>query len=110
MTETKMFYLTGRTGKKYRFYTFPGPGSLKSEGGLYAITRRSQNEEVWEHEVVKIDETQNMSDLKAMMESDSYECRPGGNCFAARLESNPQKRKRAAEDLWSNYFPSILSA
>src|SRR5210317_1953204 len=99
MTEIKMFYLTGRTGKKYLFYTFPGPGSLKPEGGLYAITKRSWNEEVWEHEVVKIDETSNMSELKAMMESEGYECHPGGNCFAARLESNPLKRKRAAEDL-----------
>jgi hypothetical protein len=110
MTEIKMFYLTGRTGKKYRFYTFPGPNSLKPEGGLYAITRRSQKKKVWEHEVVKIDETSNMSELKAMMESEGYDCHPGANCFAARLENDSLKRKRAAEDLWSNYFPSILSA
>lgn len=110
MTEVKMFYLTGRTGKKYRFYTFPGPNSLKADGGLYVITKRSLNEEVWEHEVVKIDETSDMSDLKAMMEREGYKCRAGGNCFAARLESNPLKRKRAAEDLWGNYFPSLLSA
>jgi len=110
MTEIKMIYLTGRTGKKYRFYTFPGPDGLKPEGGIYAITKRSQNEDVWEHEVVKIDETTDMSDLKAMMKRAGYDCRAGANCIAARLERNPSKRRRAAEDLWGNYFPSVLSA
>ncbi|MEN8224920.1 MAG: hypothetical protein ABFS05_06115 [Bacteroidota bacterium] len=105
-----MIYLTGRTGKKYRFYTFAGPDRLKAEGGIYAITKRILKEGVWEHEVIKIDETHNMSELKAMMSHPGYDCRKGANCLAARLEDHPVKRKRAAEDLWGNYFPSMLSA
>ena len=110
MNEIKMIYLTGRTGKKYRFYTFAGPDGLKADGGIYAITKRSQIENVWEHEVIQIDVTKDMSGLKAMMSRKGYDCRKGANCIAARLESNPLKRKRAAEDLWGNYFPSMLSA
>ena len=109
MNEIKMIYLTGRTGMKYRFYTFAGPDSLKSEGGIYAITKRSQNEDAWEHEVVEINETANMSELKALLSSAGYDCHVGANCFAARLENNPLKRKRAADDLLGNYFPALLS-
>ena len=111
MTEIKIIYLTGRTGKKYRFYTFPGPDSLKAEGGIYAITKRIMIKgNLWEHEVMEIDLTKDMSELKAMMARVGYDCRKGANCLAARLEGNPLKRKKAAEDLWGNYFPSMLSA
>jgi hypothetical protein len=51
MDKVKIIYLTGRTGKKYRFYTFPGPENLKAEGGVFAITKRRQLENKWEHEV-----------------------------------------------------------
>lgn len=110
MTDVKIIYLTGRTGKKYRFYTFPGPDSLKADGGIFAITKRSQNDEVWEHEVMRIDETDNMSELKMLLARSGYDCSKGANCVAARLENDPVKRKKAAEDLWGNYFPSMLSA
>lgn len=109
MTDVKIIYLTGRTGKKYRFYTFPGPESLKAEGGVYAITRRSLINDVWEHEVMRIDATDNMSELKVLLARSGYDCRKGANCLAARLENNPIKRKKAAEDLWGNYFPSMLT-
>jgi hypothetical protein len=110
MHEIKMIYLKGRTGKQYRFYTFSCPDSLKAEGGLYAITRRSPDEDTWEHEIIEIDQTKDMSELKAMISRVGYDCRKGANCIAARLENDPIKRKRAAEDLWGNYFPSMLTA
>jgi len=110
MTKVKIIYLTGRTGKKYRFYTFPGPDNLKAEGGVFAVTKRTLINENWEHEVMRIDETDNMSDLKMLLTRSGYNCSEGANCIAARLESNPVKRKKAAEDLWGNYFPSMLSA
>ncbi len=110
MTEVKMIYLTGRTGKKYRFYTFPGPEGLKAKGGVYAITKRSKKDKAWEHDVMKIDETHDMSELKTLMRAPDYDCREGANCLAARLENDPIRRRKAAEDLWGNYFPSILTA
>ncbi len=110
MTEVKMIYLTGRTGKKYRFYTFPGPESLKAKGGVYAITKRSMKDEAWEHKVMKIDETHNMSELKTLMRSAAYDFHKGANCLAARLENDPVRRRKAAEDLLGNYFPSMLTA
>lgn len=109
MTDVKIIYLTGRTGKKYRFYTFPGPESLKAEGGVYAITRRSLKNDVWEHEVMRIDEIDNLSELKMLLAGSGYDCSKGANCLAARLENNPVKRKKAAEDLLGNYFPAMLS-
>ncbi|HSG67467.1 MAG TPA: hypothetical protein VK994_02075 [Bacteroidales bacterium] len=109
MSEIKIIYLTGRTGKKYRFYTFPGPDSLKAEGGIYAITRRAFIDDAWEHEVLRIAETHNLSELKALMAQEGYDCEKGANCLAARLENNPIKRKRTAEDLWGNYFPAKLA-
>jgi len=110
MNEVKIIYLTGRTGKKYRFYTFPGPDNLKAEGGVFAVTKRKMIKNVWEHEVMRIDETGNMSELKILLSRAGYDCSVGANCIAARLEDNPIKRKKAAEDLWGNYFPSMLSA
>lgn len=110
MNDIKIIYLTGRTGKKYRFYTFPDPESLKAEGGIFAITRRSSVESTWEHEVIEIDMLHDMSELKRKMRMPGYNCHPGANCIAARLEDNPLKRKKTAEDLWGNYFPSMLSA
>lgn len=110
MTKVKIIYLTGRTGKKYRFYTFPGPDSMKAEGGVFAVTKRSLIEEMWEHEVMRIDETDNLSELKILLTRSGYDCSKGSNCIAARLENDPVKRKKAAEDLWGNYFPSMLSA
>ena len=110
MTKVKIIYLTGRTGKKYRFYTFPTPDNLKAEGGVFAITKRTLNENKWEHEVVRIDETDNMSELKMLLARAGYDCSKGSSCIAARLENDPLKRKKAAEDLWGNYFPSMLSA
>jgi len=110
MNEVKIIYLTGRTGKKYRFFTFPGPDKLKAEGGVYAVTKRSLINDVWEHEVMRIDETDNMSELKMLMKRSGYDCSKGANCVAARLENDTLKRKKAAEDLWGNYFPSMLSA
>ena len=110
MHKVNIIYLTGRTGKKYRFYTFPGPENLKPKGGVFAITKRSNTDDVWEHEVMRIDETDNMSELKMLMERTGYDCSLGANCIAARLEDDPVKRKKAAEDLWGNYFPSMLSA
>lgn len=110
MTDVRIIYLTGRTGRKYRFYTFPGPDNLKAEGGIYAITRRSLINDVWEHEVMRIDQVDNMSELKVLLESAGYGCRKKANCLAARLENNPIKRKKAAEDLLGNYFPAMLSA
>ena len=110
MTEVKIIYLTGRTGKKYRFYTFKGCDSLKPEGGVYAITKRSLIDDVWEHEVMRIDQTENMAELKGLMSKSGYDCSKGANCIAARLEDNSLKRMKAAEDLWGNYFTSMLSA
>jgi len=110
MDKVKIIYLTGRTGKKYRFYTFPGPDNLKAAGGVFAVTKRKMIKDVWEHEVMRIDETENMSELKKMLNREGYDCSMGANCIAARLENNPLKRKKAAEDLWGNYFPSMLSA
>ena len=110
MDKVKIIYLTGRTGKKYRFYTFPGPEKLKAEGGVFAITKRSQLKDKWEHEVMRIDETDNMSELKMLLARAGYDCSIGANCIAARLENDPVKRKKAAEDLWGNYFPAMLSA
>jgi len=110
MTEVKIIYLTGRTGKKYRFYTFPGPEKLKAEGGVFAITKRSLIDDVWEHEVMRIDKIDDMSELKLLLARAGYNCSKGANCVAARLENDPVKRKKAAEDLWGNYFPSMLSA
>ena len=110
MTKVKIIYLTGKTGKKYRFYTFPGPDKLKAEGGVFAITKRAMIEDAWEHEVMRIDQTENMSELKMLMARAGYDCSTGANCIAARLENDPRKRKKAAEDLWGNYFPSMLSA
>ncbi len=109
MSEVKIIYLTGRTGKKYRFYTFPGPESLKAEGGIYAITRRAFIDDAWEHEVLKISDTSDLSELKDIMSRAGYDCGKGANCVAARLENNPVKRRRTAEDLWGNYFPAMLS-
>ena len=109
MSEVRIIYLTGKTGKKYRFYTFAGPESLKAEGGVYAITRRILIDKSWEHEVLKIEETQNMAELKDLMAQPGYQCVEGANCIAARLENDPLKRKRTAEDLWGNYFPAMLS-
>ena len=110
MTEVKIIYLTGRTGRKYRFYTFTGCDGLKSEGGVYAITKRALINDVWEHEVMRIDQTDNMAELKVLISKSGYDCSKGANCIAARLEDNALKRKKAAEDLWGNYFPSMLSA
>ncbi len=110
MTEVKIIYLTGRTGKKYRFYTFPGPENMKAAGGVFAITKRTLIKDVWEHEVMRIDETNNLAELKMLMSRSGYDCSKGANCVAARLENNPAKRKKSAEDLWGNYFPSMLSA
>lgn len=110
MTEIRIIYLTGRTGKKYRFYTFPGPESLKAEGGIFAITKRSAINNDWEHEVIEIDMLEDMSELKRKMKMPGYNCHEGANCIAARLEGDPRKRKKTAEDLWGNYFPSMLSA
>ena len=110
MTEAKMIYLTGKTGKKYRFYTFPGPEGLKAEGGVYAITKRSKKDKAWEHDVMEIAEIHDMSELKSMMRSPAYNCCEGANCLAARLENDPVRRRKTAEDLWGNYFPSMLSA
>ncbi|MDT8393566.1 MAG: hypothetical protein RQ761_06955 [Bacteroidales bacterium] len=110
MTEVKIIYLTGRTGKKYRFYTFPDPDGLKAEGGIFAITRRYTNKNSWEHELIEIDVLHDMSELKKKMQMPGYNCHKGANCIAARLEKDPLKRKRVAEDLWGNYFPSMLSA
>jgi hypothetical protein len=59
---------------------------------------------------MRIDETDNMSELKMLLSRAGYDCSKGANCIAARLENDPIKRKRAAEDLWGNYFPSMLSA
>ena len=109
MTEVKIIYLTGRTGKKYSFYTFPGPESLKAEGGIYAITRRAFIDDAWEHEVLKIAHTQDLSELKALLAQAGHDCGVGANCVAARLENDELRRKRTAEDLWGNYFPSMLS-
>ena len=110
MTDVKIIYLTGRTGKKYRFYTFPGPESLKAEPGIFAITKRSSVKDTWQHEVIEIDLLPDMSELKRKMGMPGYNCHEGANCIAARLESDPIKRRKAAEDLWGNYFPSMLSA
>jgi len=105
-----MIYLTGRTGQKYRFYTFPGPEGLKAKGGVYAITQRSMQDKAWEHKVMKIDETPDMSALKAIMRAPGYDCHKGANCLAARLENDPVRRRKMTEDLWGNYFPSMLTA
>ncbi len=110
MTEVKIIYLTGKTGKKYRFFTFPAADGLKAEGGVYAITKRSLIKDIWEHEVMRIDQTDNMAELKKLLTRAGYNCRKGFNCIAARLESDPMKRRKTAEDLWGNYFPSMLSA
>lgn len=110
MTEVKIIYLTGKTGKKYRFYTFASPDSLKSKGGVYAITKRSKSDKSWEHEVMEIDQIHDMSELKAILAKPGFNCESGANCIAARMEENPVKRRKAAEDLWGNYFPSMLSA
>ncbi len=110
MSEVKVIYLTGKTGKKYRFYTFTSPDSLKAMGGLYAITRRTQEDSSWEHEVIRIDQTPNMSEIKQLLLQSGYDCKIENNCIAARLEDDPVKRRKAAEDLWGNYFPSNLSA
>lgn len=110
MTDIRIIYLTGRTGKKYRFYTFPGPEGLKAEGGIFAITRRKPVDNTWEHEVIEIDLIADMSELKKLMKMPGYNCHKGANCIAARLETDPLKRKKTAEDLWGNYFPSMLSA
>lgn len=110
MTEVKIIYLTGRTGKKYRFYTFPDPDGLKAEGGIFAITKRVLKENSYEHELIEIDQLHDLSELKIKMQMPGYNCRKEANCIAARLESDPIKRKRTAEDLWGNYFPSMLSA
>jgi hypothetical protein len=110
MNTIKVIYLTGRTGKKYRFYTFPGPEKMKAAGGVFAITRRSMIDKQWEHEVMRIDHTENMAELKQLLTKIGYDCSKGSNCIAARLEKDPLKRRKATEDLWGNYFPSMLSA
>lgn len=110
MSEVKIIYLTGRTGRKYRFYTFADPDGLKAEGGIFAITKRSSKDDTWEHELIEIDVLQDMSELKRLMQMPGYNCHKGANCIAARLENDPIKRQRTAEDLWENYFPSMLSA
>lgn len=110
MSDVKIIYLTGKTGKKYRFYTFKSPDFLKALGGLYAITKRKQEDQSWEHEVIRIDQTTDMSEIKELLVQSGYDCRIGENCIAARLEDDPIKRRKATEDLWGNYFPSNLSA
>jgi hypothetical protein len=108
MHEVKIIYLTGKTGKKYRFYTFRSPEGFKPSGGVFAITRRRKRKSAWEHEVIHLDEIHDMSGLHVHISQAGPQYMEEENFIAARLENDPLKRRKSIEDLLGNYFPSRL--
>ncbi|MBU2651540.1 MAG: hypothetical protein KKA81_11440 [Bacteroidetes bacterium] len=98
MGEIKMFYLRGRSGKHYRFYSFTAAGQFKREGGVYIIARRTDDNDKSHHDVIDIGETEDLSTLNDYILTNTASDEDA-NCICARLEGNPLKRREAIDDL-----------
>lgn len=98
MEDVKMFYLRGRSGKHYRFYSFQSLGHFKKAGGVYIVANRQEEDNKVKHEVLDIGETDDLSTLNENILT-RVDLKGPGNCVCARIEVDPSKRRNAISDL-----------
>ncbi len=98
MDDVKMFYLRGRSGKHYRFYSFQSLGHFKKAGGVYIVANRKEEDNKVKHDLIDIGETEDLSSLnEKLLNRDDK--KKSGNCVCARMEVDAAKRRTAISDL-----------
>lgn len=109
MESVRMLYLEGKSGKKYRFYSFPSFSRFKKAGGVYVLTNRVRDNQKLTHKVLHVGSTEDLSMLNEMYSGPENRCKEGANCVIVKIEDNSDTRLETFEDLRSRYLESAAN-
>lgn len=104
-----MLYLEGKSGKKYRFYSFPQFSRFKKAGGVYVLTNRVRDNQKLTHKVLHIGFTEDLSTLNEMYAEEARCCKEDANCVIVKIEDDLDSRQETFEDLRSKYLESAAN-
>jgi hypothetical protein len=103
MEDVKMIYVTGQSGKKYRFYSFKSCGHFKKAGGVYILTNKKQDQQRTVHQVIHIGETEDLSSITKKYTEDELDCRKKANCVCAKMVEDHNERIATFRDIKRKY-------
>jgi len=109
MEPIRMLYLEGKSGKKYRFYSFPHFSRFKKAGGVYVLTNRIRDNQKLTHKVLHIGFTEDLSSLNEMYAEETSSNEKDANCVIVKIDDDLDSRQETFEDLRSRYLESATN-
>ena len=109
MESVRILYLEGKSGKKYRFYSFPHFSRFKKAGGIYVLTNRIRDNQKLTHKVLDIGFTEDLSSLNELYSEETRCCEKDANCVIVKIEDDLDSRQETFEDLRSRYLESAAN-
>lgn len=112
MTTTKYGHLmlSGKSGEKYCFQTWPFNTRFRSVGAVFFVTKRLYKNKTFRrasHEVIYIGQTSSMADpLGTVSQLDAFE-KHGANCVCVYSTANEAQRMDILEDLMAGHDPVL---
>lgn len=104
--------LSGKSGERYCFQTWPYHTRFRSVGAVYFVTKRVFNNKTFRracHEVLYIGQTSNMSEpLGSLSQLDAFE-KHGANCVCVFPATDEAQRMNILDDLIQGHSPLLKS-
>ena len=108
MAKYASIMLSGKSGEKYCFQTWPFQTRFRPVGAVFFISKRVFSNATFRrahHEVIYIGQTENMSaPLGALSQLDAFE-KQGANCICVYPASDETYRMTMVDDLIANHGP-----
>ncbi|WP_447972036.1 hypothetical protein [Nitrospira sp. Kam-Ns4a] len=96
---------TGRSGKQYRFETYPLGTTFQPIGGVYFLTKRTGKPGGGWHADIYVGEAADLSQsLETHRKANCFEMR-GANCISIHPEESATARQAIVADLIAAYGP-----
>ena len=109
MEPIRMLYLEGKSGKKYRFYSFPQFSRFKKAGGVYVLTNRVRDNRKLMHKVLDIGATEDLSSLNELFAEKTRCSGKDANCVIVKIEDDKDTRQETFDDLRKKYLESAIN-
>lgn len=104
--------LSGKSGERYYFQTWPLHTRFRSVGAVFFVTKRLFNNKTFHrasHEMIYMGQTSSMSEpLATLSQLDAFE-KQGANCVCVYPTTDEVERMNIVEDLIAGHSPLLKS-
>jgi hypothetical protein len=102
--------MSGKSGEKYRFQTWPFRTRFRSSGAVFVVSKRLFNDKNYQrasHQIFFIGQTSDMSEpMGPDSRLDVFE-KNGANCVCVYPSADEEERMNIVEDLIASNHPSL---